>query len=304
MISRSGKPRILVVAEKPGWVLHRVARELKGRETSAFRFYYLWGIRRKLFGIIVKLFGLHFFDIVYFFPYYLFDSNLSKCSKVSVSHLTHFEIDNTFKSDMWFHAISNSDHCTAISKFTLEQVSSSKIVTEGIDVIPYGLSPIYKPKFNVLLSGNLGKRKGKDFFLQVKEMCEIKKLDISWKSTKPNEWGLDYFNFDHSNLCVPYSWANLFLVPSELEGGHIGTVEALAMSIPVLTRPVGWARNELKNLVHIAETPLEMFQFIDAMYSKWQIAIDNYHLLQNTFSYEVFRLKHSILFEDLVKSKI
>lgn len=300
----SAKPRILVVTEKPGWVLNRVASELKGEETSSFKFYFVWGIRRKLIGILMKLLRLEFFDIVYFFPYYLFDRNMAKCGKVSISHLTHLELDNTFKNRMWFQALRNSDHFTAVSKFTLEQVISSKIGAPNIEVIPYGLSSTYQPNFHILLSGNLGKRKGEDFFLQVRELCDRKKLDISWKATKVNEWNLDYFEFDHSNLVVPYSWANLLLVTSELEGGHIGTVEALAMSLPVLTRPVGWAKNELKELVNIAETPLEMFQFIESMYKKWRIELENYLSLKRTFSYEVFRLKHSVLFEDLVNSKI
>ena len=255
-------------------------------------------------GLIMKLFRMQFFDIVYFFPYYLFDNNISKCGRISISHLTHFEIDNFFKRHMWFNALNSSDYFTAISKFTLEQITSSRTLTPNIKVIPYGLSPIYQPKFNILLSGNLGKRKGKDFFLQVRELCEKANLDISWKSTTFNQWGLDYFDFDHSNLLVPYSWANLLLVTSELEGGHIGTLEALAMSLPVLTRPVGWARSELRDFVNIAETPLEMFHFIEAMYSKWKIELHNYLLLQRTFSNEIFRLKHSELFRDLVNSKI
>lgn len=299
----SGKPRILVICEKPGWVLNRVAKELAGDETKSFEFYLVWGLNRRLLETLSKIIWFKFFDMVYFFPYYLYDSNISKLAKQSVSHLTHFELDSEFKNTKWLQVLRECDFFTVLSCFTEDQISS-KVDRSKIEVIPYGLSSVYQPTFHILLSGNLGKRKGEQFFRSVKEMCENANLKISWMATKQNDWNLDHFDYDHSNLTIPYSWADLLLVTSDLEGGHIGTVEALSMSLPVLSRPVGWAYKELRNHVFVAESPHAMFKIIENMYRAWDTQHNNYELLQSTFSYQTFRRRHSQLFSRLLNSRI
>lgn len=297
----SNKPKILVVCEKPGWILHRAAKELIGVETHSFDFFLVWGIKRKVLASISKMFNFNFFDIIYFFPYYLYDSNISKLGEQTVSHLTHFELDSEFKNAKWFQVLRECDFFTVLSSFTEIQIPS-RIDRSKVEIIPYGLSHIYQPTFHILLSGNLGKRKGNQFFMSVREMCEKANLRISWMATKQNDWNLEYFDYDNSNLTIPYSWADLLLVTSELEGGHIGTVEALSMSLPVLSTPVGWAYKELRKYIHVAESPNAMFKIIETMYRSWDVQHNNYEPLQRAFSYQTFRQKHSQLFSRLLNS--
>lgn len=298
------KPRILIVTEKPRWILNRAASELVGLETTSFDFFFVWGVKRKLMRFFSKFFKFNLFDIVYFFPYYLFDSDIASLGKISICHMTHLEFDNDWKRTKWNSAIDYSDFFTALSVFSLSQITASGVDSSKIEIIPYGLSRNYVPSFHILLSGNLGKRKGKEFYVELRKLCDSHNLSISWRATKINDWGLDYFDFDHSNLVVPYSWADLLIVTSDLEGGHIGTLEAVSMSLPVLSRPVGWAMNELKDFVNLAETPLEMFNFIESLYKIWSNKYITYHFIESNFSYESFRKKHAILFENLLETQI
>jgi glycosyltransferase involved in cell wall biosynthesis len=161
----------------------------------------------------------------------------------------------------------------------------------------------YKPYFNILIAGSPGKRKGMNFLQNLQSILSLES-DINWRSASEPGWGLQTLCEDASNLTLAYSWADLLVVPSELEGAHTGTLEALKSGLKVLTRPTGWAYSELRNLVEIRNTEEEMAQVIIGLKSQKMdgLTLATKELNNMGFSYDYWKAEHSKLFSSFSSS--
>lgn len=224
---------------------------------------------------------------------------------INVSCITHLEIDSSVKMAGWERALNNSSYFVAISNFTYQQALSMGVEKNRISLIQYGVDPKYQPRLNVLVIGSASKRKGYDFFSDLRAMLK-ESTDICWKSASEKDWGLETLCENATELQLAYSWADLIVVTSEIEGAHTGTLEALFMGVKVLTRPVGWSNHELRNYVEIYETPIEMAKRINEL-KDLKIkgtSNQNYQLTEEGFSYELWRASHLDLFNKLIKNDI
>lgn len=216
---------------------------------------------------------------------------------INISCLTHFEPKNKFKAQKWEEAIIHSDYLIAISDFTYKQALDCGVNPSKISIIRYGVSDFYKPRFNVLIVGSSGKRKGRDFLNQVRCLTEEDE-SIIWKSASEPGWGTEIICKDPSNLNLAYDWADLLVVPSDLEGAHTGSLEALFCGVPVLSRQVGWNSSELKSYVQIIDSPKMAAKFILGMSKakNQKIFKNNKNLIDLGFSYQNWREQHKKVF--------
>jgi glycosyltransferase involved in cell wall biosynthesis len=292
------KLQINVFAEKPGWITHRLDSELVFG-SSNYKLHF--GLQSKL-----KLLHMNFSSqtpfepiINYYIPYYLLPEK-KVAGAITVACLTHFEHDNSFKRIGWERALVNSDYFVAISKFTYEQAISQGVDKSKIKIITYGVSKHYKPTYNILIVGTSGKRKGQDFLQEVMKLCDHDK-SLSWKSASEPGWDLDIICNDATDLRNAYGWADLIFVPSNLEGAHTGTLEALVSGVPVLSRDTGWARYELKNYVNIIKTYRQAADFIlNSAREKNKLNKTSGFVAEDLgFSYDFWRSEHLKLFTEL-----
>jgi glycosyltransferase involved in cell wall biosynthesis len=248
---------------------------------------------------------LNFSDspLTYFLPYFLFDKERNSPLKVSL--LTHHESNTKRKNDKWNEAINLSDHLIALSQLACDQAIRSGANPSKLSIIRYGVSDIYQPTFNVLLVGAPGKRKGQLFFQEVKDLLKSES-SIQWKSASEQGWGLETICDSASNLKLAYDWADLLFVPSDLEGAHTGTLEALYCGVPILTRLTGWAYSELTPYVNVAANQIEAANQIRILAGQ---KIENFkkrnlELSKNGFSYDAWRKSHINIFGDLLNQDL
>ena len=291
--------KINIVTEKPGWITYRLASELaSGLENSkiisglASKFYFISALKNILSLNIAT-------EINYFLTYYLMPKYKKK-NVIDVACLTHLELDNDFKTKGWERCLENADYFVAISEFTIQQALNLGVEKDKIEVIKYGVDDIYKENFNILLVGAAGKRKGLNFFEHLRSILS-EESGFQWKSASENGWGIDSLNLNPNDLRIAYSWADVRIVTSELEGAHTGTLEALYSGLKVLSRPVGWAANELRDFVEIYETPNDMAirlkNLRDIKFKEILPMLEGLKL--NDFTYDKWRIEHNNLFTKL-----
>lgn len=221
-------------------------------------------------------------------------------NRVVISCLTHFEPDNSFKFLGWKRALLHSDFFVAISDLTYEAAVDNGVPKNKIKIIRYGADKKYRPYFNILIVGSPGNRKGMNFLRKLQSILLLES-DIQWRSASETGWGLKTLCKDATDLTLAYAWADLLVVPSELEGAHTGTLEALKSGLRVLTRPTGWAHSELRDLVRIGNTEEEMAQVILDLKSQKMNRVSFAHkeLTSLGFTYDHWRAEHSKLFSSL-----
>lgn len=235
-------------------------------------------------------------QIDYYLPYYLVPERVAQ-NRVVISCLTHFEPENSFKFLGWKRALLRSDFFVAISDLTYEEAINNGVPKNKIKIIRYGVDKKYKPNFNILIVGRPGRRKGLNFLRKLQSILSLE-TDIQWRSASESGWGLHTLCKDATDLTLAYAWADLLVVPSELEGAHTGTLEALESGLDVLTRPTGWARSELRDLVKIGNTEEEMAQIILELKTQKTNRVGFTHTKLNNlgFTYDNWRAEHSKLF--------
>ena len=293
--------KVRIFTEKSGWITHRLAKELLS-EFEDSKIYSGRGFRLKnnlASKFIPK--SEKSIGIFYYLPYYLVPKS-KDLNNISVSCLTHFEPNNSFKLEGWNRAISNSDYFIAISEFTYREALSQGVDKNRIQIIRYGVDELYKPTFNILIVGRPGVRKGTEFFNNLRFNLR-KEKDICWRSASEQGWDLPIICADASNLTDAYAWADVLIVTSSREGAHTGTLEAIFSGVKVLSRPVGWAFSELREIVEIHESENSMAKRII------ELKIDKFKNLEKPidklnpfgFTYENWRNEHKNIFQKLLK---
>lgn len=293
--------KVRVFTEKSGWITHRLARELLS-EFKDSKIYSGRGFRFKN-NLVSKLIpkSEKNTNIFYYLPYYLIPKS-KDLNNISVSCLTHFEPSNPFKLEGWNRAISNSDYLIAISEFTYREALNQGVDKNRIQIIRYGVDDLYEPTFNVLVVGRPGFRKGTEFFNNLRFILRREK-GICWRSASEPGWDLPIICDDASDLTYAYAWADILIVTSSREGAHTGTLEAIFSGVRVLSRPVGWAFSELREIVEIHESENSMAKRI------LELKSDKFENLEKStsklnpfgFTYDNWRIEHKNVFQNLLK---
>jgi glycosyltransferase involved in cell wall biosynthesis len=291
--------KINVFTEKPGWITNRLAKELV-LNSDFIKLYFGFRMKYKILHTSLIRQKNPYSAIHYYIPYYLAPA-FKQNNVITISCLTHYESDNVFKRNGWEKALTNSDYFVSISKITYDQAINHGVDKSKIRLIHYGAGEIYRPTFNILICGAPGKRKGQDFLNEVIEKCAIDD-SVVWKSASESGWGLETICKNAADLRHAYSWADLVFVPSDLEGAHTATIEAIFSGVPVLSRETGWAKNELKDYVTLILTSDNAAQFIlKEAKKKNRISLVNKASVEEIgFSYKSWRHAHHKLFSQII----
>jgi glycosyltransferase involved in cell wall biosynthesis len=209
--------KILIVTEKPGWIMHRKALE----------------IQKRLPNVVINE-DCPDADIIYYINYGYAPSNIPK-KAITVANFTHF--DRNLHQEKFIKVAREVDHCIAVSEATAKVVKELGIPEEKISVVIVGADTNFKPKLTLGIVGRVypGGRKGEDL---VKAVVEDPEMMSDMQIVASNEdWGVPVWDFeDRANF---YRAIDYLLVPSRLEGGPVPFMEALACGTLAIAPPIG-----------------------------------------------------------------
>ncbi len=247
-------PRVRIVTEKPGWIMHRKAEEIqKHLGADHVRINEDWPDA----------------DIHYYINYGYFRAKPAK--GLTVANFTHYDADHL--ADKFVETARVVDHCVAVSKATADILRDFGIPDEKITTIVVGADIQFEPKLTIGVVGRVypGGRKGDDIVTALLGDPEVT-AKVRIVASKEG-WGAPVWNLpDQADF---YRAVDYLLVPSRIEGGPVPFMEALAcgtMSIapeigvipqfPHVSYPVGDV-GALKNvLLRLADQHIGQRQFL------------------------------------------
>jgi len=161
------------------------------------------------------------------------------------------------------------DFCVAMSEYTKQDLLRFGIPEEKITVIELGVDPIYKPRLVLGVVGrtydmptnNLDTRKGRDLLHRfafdpwVREHVVLRIMGEGW--------GLSAEPFQIEKLPAFYAGLDYLLCTSDIEGGPVPLLEALACGVQTIIPPIGYAvsypaihynRGSLTSLVEVVQS--------------------------------------------------
>lgn len=201
------RPKVRIVTEKEGWIMHRKAAEIQ------------------------KYFGGEYVqinqdwpeaDIHYYINYGYF--NKKPATGITVANFTHFDPGSL--ADKFVEAAFEVDFCTSVSKATTDKLLSIGVPQEKIKTIRVGADASFTPKLILGMSGRpyKGGRKGEDLLERlnsdrdIQAYCRIVALN--------SEWGLPIISVE--DTADFYRAIDFLLITSRIEGGPVPFMEALA----------------------------------------------------------------------------
>lgn len=206
--------KVKIVTEKHGWILHRMASEIKS----------------KLKDVSINE-DIDNADINYFINYGYFNK---QDSAVTIANFTHY--DPNLHDDRFIKVAKDVDHCVSISGETTKVLKDFGTPEDKISTVIIGADKSFKPKLTLGIVGRTytGGRKGEHL---VKELLEDGQLMQDMKIVSLNEgWGVPVWNLEHDDF---YRSIDFLLVPSLLEGGPVPFMEALACGTLSIAPPIG-----------------------------------------------------------------
>ena len=150
-----------------------------------------------------------------------------------------------------------ADHIVAGSTFVTEGLASCGVPTEKLNVIPYGVDPARFPPpvrrapvstgpLRVLFVGEVGLRKGAPYLLEALAELGPKRVTarlagrVMLKPDKLVQYG-DVAEFlgavPRTSMTELFQWAQVFVLPSLVEGSATASYEALLSGLPVIATP-------------------------------------------------------------------
>lgn len=209
--------RIRISTEQPGWILYRLALEIKNEIKNVD---------------INKPFSNH--DINYYINYGYYKE---KSSVIDVACFTHY--DEKILNDKWIKVANEVDHIVSISNTTKNVLVNQGVPENKITVIMIPADSTFKPLVRLGVCGRVykGGRKGEHLIEKllkdkdVNQKIELIANDISWE------------NIGLKNLNIPfnmfYNSIDYLLIPSLNEGGPVPFMEALACGKEAIAPPIG-----------------------------------------------------------------
>jgi glycosyltransferase involved in cell wall biosynthesis len=213
------RPRISITCEKPGWICHRLAVELKNRLRNHHVF-----INEPVRDA----------DINYFIDY----SHYSKKSRaIDIGLFTHFEADNL--GETWGKKIKELDYCIAQSESSKSILLAHGVPEKKISVVIPGADSSFVPKVRVGILGRIypSGRKGERLVKRLLEDAEI--MNVVSIVSKHEGWGAPVNDLEYQDF---YNSIDFLLIPSLVEGGPVPFIEALACGKLAIAPPIGYAR--------------------------------------------------------------
>ncbi|KXF76573.1 hypothetical protein ATN84_10965 [Paramesorhizobium deserti] len=249
------RPRVRIITEKPGWIMHRMADEIsKHMGAQNVRINEDWPDA----------------EINYYINYGYF--NAKPKTGTTVANFTHYDPDHL--ADKFIQTAHEVDHCVAISEATADILRSFDVPDSKITMIVTGADTHFRPMLTVGLVGRTypGGRKGEDIVQALLEDPDITEK-VRIVATKEG-WNVPVWNLESADF---YRAVNYLLVPSRLEGGPVPFMEALAcgtMSIapeigvipqfPHVSYPVGDVTALKKVLIELADQHVLQRHFLSS----------------------------------------
>ncbi|MFM6454654.1 MAG: glycoside hydrolase family 99-like domain-containing protein [Planktothrix sp.] len=211
-------PRVRIVTEKPGWIMHRMAEEIqKHMGAENVRINEDWEEA----------------EIHYYINYGYFRDQPK--NGIKVANFTHYDPQNL--AEKFVQVAKEVDHCIAISKATADILADFGIPTAKTTVIVIGADKCFQPLLTLGVVGRTyaGGRKGEDI---VKALLEDQELMRRVRIVATNDsWGAPVWQFD--DRADFYRAIDYLLVPSRLEGGPVPFMEALACGTMSIAPEIG-----------------------------------------------------------------
>lgn len=209
-------PKIRIITENPGWILHRKALEIQKRLKN-IKINEEWPDA----------------DIHYYINYgYL---NERPKNGLVVANFTHYDPDKL--GEKFVEVAKEVDHCIAVSPQTVEVLKEFGVPDEKISMIIVGADSSFQPKLTLGIVGRTypGGRKGEHI---INALISDKDLMDGVQVVSINEgWGIPVWAFnDRADF---YRSIDYLLVPSLLEGGPVPFMEALACGTLAIAPPIG-----------------------------------------------------------------
>lgn len=204
-------PRVKIVTERPGWILHRIARAIADR-LDYVRINPRWGR----------------FDVVYFMPNYEF----RKVAGAKTTALfTHREDGVVAKERVWDHCVANVDCCLALSPRYRDLLLSQG--AKRVEYIAPGLDlDLFTPRLRVGFIGRRYHSTGRKGEALLDRVAELDFVDLRRTGGKLSARRMPDF----------YRGLDVVLITSLREGLPMCLLEGLATGVPVVTTDVGMVR--------------------------------------------------------------
>lgn len=150
-----------------------------------------------------------------------------------------------------------ADHIVVGSEFVAEGLKRCGVSSDKISVIPYGVgaewfavpersAPLPSHKLKVLFAGEVGLRKGIPDLLHALRKLGPNRVEarIAGRISLPEDWLSGFRDVATFLGTVPrremsklYAWADVFVLPSIVEGSATVTYEALLAGLPIIVTP-------------------------------------------------------------------
>lgn len=211
------RPKVDIITEEKGWILHRKAQEIK-----KYSFFLDVEINKPRSDC----------DIVYFINYGYYKPKYK--SKITVANFTHYDPTNLARR---FEAVSREvDQLTSISNSTTKTLENLGVDPDKIATILVGSDVSFRPKLILGLVGRIykGGRKGEHLVKKLENDPELSQK-ICIVSTN-DDWGVPALEVERQDF---YNMIDFLLVPSLIEGGPVPYMEALSAGTLAVAPEVG-----------------------------------------------------------------
>ena len=212
------RPKVRIITEKPGWIMHRKAEE----------------IQKHLGDDYVRINTDWAEAQIHYYINYGFFQNKPKFG-ITVANFTHY--DSEHLADKFVQVAREVDHCIAVSNETASVLRNFGIPDEKITTILVGADAKFRPKLTVGIMGRVyrGGRKGEDL---VQALADDPEVASKVRIVAAKEgWGVPVWAFpDQEDF---YRAIDYLLIPSRLEGGPVPFMEALACGTMAVAPAIG-----------------------------------------------------------------
>ena len=217
-ITQVKRPRVRVVTEKEGWIMHRKGLEIvNGLGPDYGRINQDWPEA----------------DIHYYINYGFFNRRPAKGKLVL--NFTHYDPESL--ADKFVESAFLADHCTSVSELTSLKLFELGVPKDRVTTIRVGADSRFTPKLMLGIPGRpyKGGRKGEDLLKGLMDDPDIMAC-CRFVTTNP-DWGLPAVSFtDHADF---YRSIDYLLITSRIEGGPVSFMEALACGTLSIAPPIG-----------------------------------------------------------------
>lgn len=210
------RPKVRIVTEKPGWIMHRKAEE----------------IQKHMESVVINE-DWSEADVHYYINYGYLRRRPEK--GLVIANFTHY--DPLHLAEEFINAARMVDHCVAVSESTANTLRQIGIPDSKISVILIGADKQFVPKLTVGIVGRIykGGRKGDDI---VRALLEDSELSSKIRIVSAQDgWGAPVWKFD--DPADFYRSIDYLLVPSRIEGGPVPFMEALACGTMAIAPEIG-----------------------------------------------------------------